>query len=288
MSIKKYHIGTTQWGLKDWVGLLYKKDARPDQFLSQYASVFNAVEGNTTFYHVPSPETVRKWGEAVSDGFKFCFKFPQQITHHKRLKDVGDEVLSFIELFDPIREYVGPFHIQLGSQFAYDEFAKLEEVLNILPAEYNYALEVRHPDFYDKGKKESHLLHLLRGLNIDRVVFDTRRLFSLKSHDPSVRKARQKKPELPVRFEPTGARPFVRFVGANDVLNNEAYLKEWAIVVADWIREGLHPYVFIHAPDTIHAPELARHFHRQLSRLIGLNPMPTWPADRQDEQLGLF
>lgn len=288
MSIKKYHIGTTQWGLKDWAGIFYTKKARPDQFLTQYASVFNAVEGNTTFYRVPAVETVQKWGDAVPDGFKFCFKFPQQITHYKRLNDVRDEVLGFIELFDPIREHVGPFHIQLSSQFSYTEFEKLEKVLNILPAEYTYALEVRHPDFYDKGKKESHLLHLLRGLNIDRVVFDTRRLFSLKSHDRSVKKAKEKKPELPVRFEPTGSRPFVRYVGANDVLNNEAYLKEWAIVVADWIREGLHPYIFIHAPDTVHAPELARHFHRQLSKLIDLAPMPTWPVNRHDEQLGLF
>ncbi len=288
MAIVKYHIGTTQWGLKEWVGNFFTDNARPGQFLSQYASVFNSVEGNTTFYRAPDPSTIKKWGEAVPDGFKFCFKFPQGITHYKRLKDVNEEVLSFIELFEPIREHVGPFHIQLSSQFSFNEFAKLEDVLNHLPPDFAYALEVRHHDFYDKGKKESRLLHLLRSLNIDRVIFDTRRLHSLKTDDASVKNAQQKKPKLPVRFDATGSRPFVRYVGANDVLNNEAYLKEWSIIVADWIREGLHPYVFIHAPDTRYAPALARYFHRELAKLIELNPMPKWPADRQNEQLGLF
>jgi uncharacterized protein YecE (DUF72 family) len=288
MSIIKYHIGTTQWGLKEWVGHLFTDNAKPDQFLRQYASVFNSVEGNTTFYRVPDPETIKRWGDAVPDGFKFCFKFPQGITHYKRLKDVYDETISFIELFDPIREHLGPFHIQLSSQFSYNEFSKLDDLLNYLPREYAYALEVRHPDFYDKGKKESHLLHLLKNLNIDRVVFDTRRLHTLKSKDSSVIKAQQKKPQVPVRFDPTGSRPFVRFVGANDILNNEPYLKEWAIIIADWIKDGLHPYIFIHAPDTFHTPKLARYFHNELSRLVQLNPMPKWPADRQNEQLGLF
>jgi len=288
MAIVKYHIGTTQWGLKEWTGNFFTDNVKPDQFLSQYASVFNAVEGNTTFYHTPDPATIKKWAASVPDGFKFCFKFPKYITHYKRLNGVHDEIFKFIELFDPIREFLGPFHIQLSSQYSYNEFDKLEGVLVNLPREFAYALELRHPDFYDKGKKESHLLHLLRNLHIDRVIFDSRRLHGLKSGDSTVREAQQKKPKLPLRFDTTGSRPFVRYVGANDVLNNEAYLKEWTIIVADWIREGLHPYVFIHSPDKINAPVLARYFHRELSKLVDLNPMSKWPAERQDEQLGLF
>ena len=75
MSIKKYHIGLTQWGFKDWVGNFFSKDAKSDQFLNQYSSVFNAVEGNTTFYRVPSAENIQKWSDQVPSNFKFCFKF---------------------------------------------------------------------------------------------------------------------------------------------------------------------------------------------------------------------
>jgi uncharacterized protein YecE (DUF72 family) len=288
MIIKKYHIGLTQWGFKEWKGNFFTDDAAPDQFLNQYASVFNAVEGNTTFYRAPTPETVERWGEQVPPHFKFCFKFPQSITHYKRLKNVTEEVISFLDLFQPIRSKLGPFHIQLSSQFSYNEIDKLEELIEALPGHLSFAVEVRHEDFYDKGRKERHLDDLLSSYGINRVVFDTRRLHGLKSEDPSVVKARQRKPKLPVRFDSTGANPFIRYVGGNEVIQNESYLKEWAIIIANWIRDGKHPYIFIHSPDTLHAPGLARFFHRELSNLVELNPLPEWPVDRKDKQLGLF
>ncbi len=288
MVIKRYHIGLTQWGYKEWKGTFFREDAKPESFLNQYSSVFNAVEGNTTFYRSPSKDTVIKWGEQVPDHFKFCFKFPQSITHYKRLKDVHDDVLTFLELFNPIRTRVGPFHIQLSSQFSYQEFDKLEKLIELLPGHYRYAVEVRHPDFFDKGKNERAFEQLLKSYHVNRVVFDTRRLHSLKKEDPSIKTAQQKKPQTPVRFHSTADNPFIRFVGANDVLNNEAYLKEWAIIIADWIKDGKHPYMFIHAPDTLYAPVLARYFHRELSNLIEVNPLPVFPIDREDKQLGLF
>ena len=288
MSIKKYHIGLTQWGFKGWTDTFFSDDARPADFLRQYASVFNSVEGNTTFYRAPTLETVQKWGSQVSDDFKFCFKFPQGITHYKRLKDVDEEVLSFLELFSGIRNKIGPFHIQLSSQFSYNEIDKLERLVSILPAHLHYALEVRHPDFFDKGKKERHLNHLLQSAGIDRVVFDTRKLHSLQSNDPSIKAAQKKKPQTPIRFESTGSKPFVRFVGANSIAENKSYLKEWAIITANWIRKKKHPYIFIHAPDPLHAPALARYFHSELSRLTDIQPMPRWPSEQQNEQLGLF
>lgn len=288
MAIKKYHIGCTGWSLSEWVGNFYTDDARQDDYLSQYASVFNSVEGNTTFYNVPKQSTIKKWGAAVPDGFKFCFKFPRSITHYQKLNDVEKDVLEFLEAFDVISDRLGPFHIQLPPDFSSAEFVRLEELMALLPGAYRYALEVRHSDFFDQGKKEHRLKRLLQSYNIDRVIFDTRKLHAMKSDDPTVKEAQGKKPKVPVRFQTTGSRPFVRFVGANDALNNETYLKEWAIVVADWIREGLHPYIFTHSPDRVSQPEIARAFHKMLTELIDLEPMPSWPYERQSKQLGLF
>ncbi|MGF1671912.1 MAG: DUF72 domain-containing protein [Balneolaceae bacterium] len=286
--ITRYSLGTTQWGVKEWAGHFYTKDAKPDSFLQQYASVFNTVEGNTTFYRVPAPETVKKWGESVPDGFKFCFKFPQSITHFNRLNNVGEEVAEFLDLFETIRKNLGPFHLQLSSQFSFKEFEKLEKLLDILPPHYSYAVEVRHPDYYDKGRNERRLNEMLKSYHVDRVIFDTRRLHNLQSGEKSVLEAQDKKPKLPVRFNSTGSKPFIRYVGGNDILNNSTYLKEWTIIVADWIRDGKHPYVFIHAPSPFYAPELARYFHNELKKLIEVNPMPAWPIEQQDKQLGLF
>ncbi|MFH5882914.1 DUF72 domain-containing protein [Halalkalibaculum sp. DA3122] len=288
MAITKYHLGCTVWSLKDWVGTFYRDDAKQKEFLRQYASVFNSVEGNTTFYHLPDLETVRKWGKQTPEGFKFCFKFHRSITHQKRLHGVEEDVRNFIDLFEPIEDRLGPYHIQLPPQFSPDEIGKLENLLAMLPSAFSYAVEVRHPGFFDHGRQERHLNRLLKSYNIDRVVFDTRKLHAMKSDEKSIREARKKKPKVPVRFETTGSRPFVRFVGANDPINNEPYLKEWAIIVADWIKEGLHPYVFTHAPDPARQPPIARRFHQLLAELIDIDPMPAWPVEKQDKQLGLF
>jgi len=288
MAITKYHLGCTAWSLKEWVGRFFTDDAKPADFLKQYSSVFNTVEGNTTFYQVPSRETLQKWRRATPDAFKFCFKFHRSITHDKQLHNVEDDIMRFLETFDPIADRLGPFFIQLPPQFSSDQFERLETVIRLLPGSYSYAVEVRHPDFFDNGGKEHRLNRLLKAYSIDRVIFDTRKLHTMKSEEASILEAKKKKPKVPVRFMNTASRPFVRFVGSNDPVGNESYLKEWAIVVADWIKEGLHPYIFTHTPDSVSQPAVGRKFHQLLSELIDMEPMPAWPVERQDEQLNLF
>ncbi len=286
--ITKYHIGCTGWSMKEWKGSFYTDDAKPSDFLQQYATVCNSVEGNTTFYNIPKPETIKRWGETTPDGFKFCFKFHRSVTHYKKLKDVKEDVLHFLAVFEPINKRLGPFMIQLPDGFAPAHLGRLEKLLSILPAVYSYAVEVRHPDFFDQGKQENRFTRLLESYNVDRIIFDTRKLHELKPDEKSIKEAQRKKPKVPVRFKATGSRPFIRYVGANDVLNNETLLKEWAIVVADWIKEGKHPYIFTHAPNQIGQPPIARKFHQMLSNLIKVNSMPAAPFERADEQLGLF
>lgn len=286
--LKKYHIGCTGWSLRQWKGSFYTKDAKPDDFLKQYATVFNSVEGNTTFYNVPDAATIKKWGKAVPDGFKFCFKFHRSITHEKKLTNSRDDILHFLENFEPISEHLGPFMMQLPAGFSPEHFDNLEKTLAALPAAYSYAVEVRHPDFFDNGKSENRLNRLLESYNADRIIFDTRKLHSIESGDKTIKKAQQKKPDLPVRLTATGSRPFVRYAGANDVLNNETHLKEWAIVAADWIKEGKHPYIFTHAPDQAKQPPIADRFHQLLAEFVNISPMSARPVEKLDDQQELF
>ncbi|MDR9419862.1 DUF72 domain-containing protein [Gracilimonas sp.] len=283
-----YHLGCTVWSLPEWKGEFYTDDAKPSQFLTQYASVFNSVEGNTTFYNVPDESVIEKWGQQTPKGFKFCFKFPRHITHEKRLHNVRGHVIDFVRLFEPIRDKVGPFMIQLPETFSSNELYRLEDVFSVVPKSFSYSVEVRHKDFFDHGKHERNLISLLKSYEVDRVIFDTRKLHSTKSNEASIIEAQKKKPKVPVRFDTTASRPVLRYVGTNDILNNEPYLKEWAIIVAEWIKDGLHPYVFIHAPNKVDQPKLCKHFHEQLSELISLPELKPWPYERQDKQLGLF
>ncbi|MFN1835097.1 DUF72 domain-containing protein [Balneola sp. MJW-20] len=273
--------------MPEWVGTFYKDKTRPADFLSQYASVFNAVEGNTTFYNTPSPETIRNWGDKTPKGFKFCFKFPRDITHMRMLHKTGEDAIRFVELFEPIRDKLGPFMIQLPPDFNAQFLTRLESLLSDLPKIFSYSVEVRHKDFFDHGNHERSLNTLLKSYGADRVIFDTRKLHSSNSKDETIVAAQKKKPKVPIRFENLGSRPVIRYVGTNDKLNNEAYLREWAIIVAEWIHEGIHPYMFIHSPDRVSQPTLCNYFHELLSELIQVPPLPEWPVNRE-AQLGLF
>ncbi len=75
------------WNEAGWRGSLYAPSTRPAEFLGDYCRVFNAVEGNTTFYAWPSADTVRRWSERMPAGFRFCAKLPRDISHEGDLRE---------------------------------------------------------------------------------------------------------------------------------------------------------------------------------------------------------
>ena len=113
MALTSLHLGCPSWGFKPWRGNLYRRNAQPAEYLEQYASVFNAVEGNTTFYSLPPADAVERWGESVPSSFRFCFKLPREITHDRGLRDAGGEAILFLRRMEPLGERLGPFMIQL-------------------------------------------------------------------------------------------------------------------------------------------------------------------------------
>jgi len=290
-EVSTLRLGLPVWGHKPWKGEFFAAKTQPAQFLQQYASVFNAVEGNTTFYGKPQQNTVDRWKRQTPETFKFCFKLPKWITHGKELKVTDSELTQFFSRIEPLGQRIGPFMIQLPASFGPDSLDVLRRFISRLPHRYLYGLEVRNHDFFDQGQNEGKLNRLLSAYSIDRIVFDTRKLHSAGAGDEELASVQRKKPLMPVRFATTGAHPILRYVGVNDKLNNASHLKEWAIVVADWIQQGYHPYVFIHAPDEFYAPRLADYFYSLLQGLIKLPARPSWPALRGGDgkdQLALF
>lgn len=71
-----YYLGCPSWSENAWRDYLYPQDARPAEFLDLYSQVFNAVEGNTTFYASPAAATVQRWAETMPEHFRFTAKFP--------------------------------------------------------------------------------------------------------------------------------------------------------------------------------------------------------------------
>ncbi|MCU1617950.1 MAG: hypothetical protein JWO98_5490, partial [Frankiales bacterium] len=66
--------------------------------LCYYASLFNSLEVNSSFYKIPLGRTVEKWAADVPDNFRFTFKLWQGITHNKGLIFNPDDVNRFTQV----------------------------------------------------------------------------------------------------------------------------------------------------------------------------------------------
>lgn len=285
------YFGCPIWAFRGWVGNLFTADARPQDYLSQYARVFNAVEANSTFYALPKPEIVERWRDDVPEGFRFCFKMPRAISHEARLVGAEAETKRFLERMGPLGERLGPFFLQLGPSFDRRGFSALEAYLRGLPRAFAFTVELRHPDWFDQGPNEARLAALLQELDMSRVLFDSRPLFSAPPGDATTAAAQGRKPRVPVRRDPHGPHPFVRFIGSNDPRASSGYLGQWAAELEAWLDAGREAFFFTHAPDDTFAPRHARvllHLmHKRRPQRVP--PMPAWPGERRIEppQLGL-
>jgi len=96
-----------------------------------YASKFNSVEINSTFYHMPRSATVGNWLECSPDDFVFCLKAPKTITHIKRLSDVEELVNRFYEAAGVLAHKLGVVLYQLPPSLKKD-LTLLEGFLKLL------------------------------------------------------------------------------------------------------------------------------------------------------------
>jgi len=64
-------IGTQGWSYVDWNGVFYPPGSKQEDRLPFYASVFDSVELDTTFYTAPKPTIARSWARHTPEHFRF-------------------------------------------------------------------------------------------------------------------------------------------------------------------------------------------------------------------------
>lgn len=279
------YLGLPQWSHPAWPGQLLGRATRPADHLADYAQVFNAIEGNTTFYATPTPQTIRRWHDATGDHFRFTFKFPQTISHQSDLLDVDREASAFIALLAPLHARLGLLKLQLPAGFGPASLPRLEAFLARLPADFAYAVEVRHPAFFAKGEAERALNRLLMARGVNRIMLDSRPLFSVAASvaakSAAMIDAQGKKPRLPVHLLATADAPVVRFIGLPHPADNHPFLQPWLPRWRQWLDEGKSLYLFIHTADNAHAPILAR----EVAQLLG-HPLPPFVGENNSVRQG--
>ena len=277
-------IGCPVWSCPQWRGEVYPRKSIRKNWLADYSKVFNTVEGNSTFYAIPQPETFQRWGDTTSEGFRFALKFPRVISHELKLISAERETDAFLNGLAILQDAnrLGPSFLQLGPGFSPNQLVDLENYLNQLPQQFPYAVEVRHPDFF-KEPFENELNSMLSGMGIDRVIFDSRPLFSAAASDEIEEAAQSRKPNVPVKKWATGSNPLLRLIGRNDVSSVQPWIEEWAYTIQDWLESGKTPYIFAHTPDDKFAPQLARLLANRLN--ISVDSKLTSKPDEKVQQM---
>jgi len=260
------HVGCAMWSHPSWDN----RRLAPRERLRAYASWCNAVEGNTTFYATPSPDTVASWVEQTAPGFRFLLKIPKAVTHERRLIDVAGPVRGFLDAIAPLGERVHALWIQLPPSFGPSDLGTLSSFLRRMPRDYRQVVEVRHPAFFEDPRPLEQALN-----GAEWVTFDTTVLFGQPPVTEAEQESWQKKPRLPRRSEALTAHPVVRYIGRDDPEQTAHGWQPWVNTVVGWLREGRSPTVFIHTPDNAEAPALARRFHDDVRKhLPAVKPLP--------------
>lgn len=264
------YVGLPQWSHPKWLRLGISG-------LEEYARHFNCVEGNTTLYALPKAEIVARWRAQTEDNFRFCFKFPATISHQAALKNCDALTLEFFNRMAPLAGRIGQYWLQLPATFAPANMPALWAFLDNLPGEFNYGVEVRHPDFFAKGEAEQAFNRGLHQRGVNRVILDSRPVHSAPPHSEVMREAQRKKPKLPVHAILTATHPLVRFIGSDDMTQNAALFEVWLQKFAQW-EQTTTPWLFLHTPDIAQAPELVNTLWPTLRQHIpSLNPPPIIP-----------
>jgi uncharacterized protein YecE (DUF72 family) len=271
------------WTYAPWNGRYLPAALPPRERLRAYATWCNAVEGNTTFYATPTVSTVQAWAEQTAPDFRFILKLPRDVTHERRLSGVEQPMRAFLDAIEPLGPRAHALWIQLPPSFGPADLGALGGFMRRLPREYRYAVEVRHRAFFTGQDAQRRLERGLRSAGAEWLSFDTTALFDGVPASDAEREARTKKPRLPRRTDALTDRPVVRYIGRDDKARTAAGWQPWVETVTGWLREGRSPTVFIHTPDNVEAPELARRFHADVRARVPeveplADPVPVAPA----------
>lgn len=243
---KNIHVGTSGWSYKHWKHLYYPEKLKPAAYLSFLATDFDATEINTTFYHLPSPETIQHWMEAVPKTFKFCPKMSRYLTQMKKLNDPEEPLSRYFSLFEPMKKYLGPILVQLPPNLGFhlEKTTHFFKVLKEQHAGFKIALEVRHASWL-----EPNAIKLMKRFKISFVIADSGGRF-------------------PMVEEVTARDIYIRFHGPDGsyaTSYDPDILQLYADKCLDWADRGHRIWVFFNNDIHGYAPENARMLKKFLS-----------------------
>ena len=166
------HVGCSGWVYRHWKGGFYPAELTQKRWFEHYASQFNTVEINASFYRVPLVSTFDGWRTKAPPGFRYAVKANRFLTHMKKLIDCETPLAEFIALARRLEDTLGPILYQLPPSL-HKDLPRLEAFLGRLPDDLEHVVEFRHASWY-----EPDVLALLDSHGAGFVTHDLIRLAS--------------------------------------------------------------------------------------------------------------
>jgi uncharacterized protein YecE (DUF72 family) len=219
-------IGTSGWNYPHWSGLFYPRGMKPVRWFQHYASVFDTVEVNNTFYRLPGLEVFVRWGKESPIGFRYALKASRFITHVKRLLEPERSAGEFLRRAAGMHQKLGPILFQLPPSGRANP-ARLQLFLEyltrqkILPG-LQVAFEFREPSWLSPE-----VLQMLERSRVALCLADW--------------------PGLPVEGPITADFVYMRRHGAGSLYAgsySRAALRREAERIREWLADGRSVYVY--------------------------------------------
>lgn len=224
-GLENISIGCAKWNKTDLKGF-YPKGTKDE--LTYYATQFNSIELNATFYGMPTSEQVLTWKEKTPADFKFFPKITNTVSHFRRLLNIDDVVTQFATAVLNFDEKLGMVFLQLHDNFKPKDYDRLEQFVSKWPKEVPLAIELRNTEWFTDEEIFDKICILFEENNITNIIVDTA----------------GRRDMLHMRLTTPNA--FIRYVGANAESDYDR-LDDWLKHLTKWKKEGLQNlYFFVH------------------------------------------
>ncbi|MFS8064042.1 MAG: DUF72 domain-containing protein [Luteimonas sp.] len=148
-SRAKIRVGVAGWSIPSSDTASFGRGA---SHLQRYATRFDVVEVNSSFYRPHAAGTYARWAAAVPARFRFSVKLPKAITHDARLRHCGTMLDRFADEVGGLGGKLGGLLVQLPPGLVFEVrvantfFAMVRRRFNVA-----IACEPRHPSWFDPG-----------------------------------------------------------------------------------------------------------------------------------------
>lgn len=207
---------------------LYPDPFRGKSRLTYYASFFNSIEINSSFYKLPKATTIIKWREMVPENFQFTFKLPKTISHAKGLDFNVEEVKLFIQTINNADKKKGCILVQLPPVLKPEKIKQLEKLFKTLDAAIAHTAWKVAVEFRNKVWYNEQTFKLLKRYNFSLVLQDL--------------------PASATPFSvPLTSLIYLRFHGTEKGYRgsyNNKFLSQYAQHLRQWMIEGKYVYCY--------------------------------------------